>query len=220
MSCFVPYPAPSLQQKKEQGLIDSSDKEILAEAERLEVRAMGPLILSELLFDENIREQIKKYKRHFLRVSLCMAFCLCFDSKPFYSKRLVLLQKFVCISDMFTAWHLTSYGWWYGTSSLCTFFFPSLLSFATMIKRLRSISWVASSVWWSSIRVSCCLVSPSFSKICMTPTCWKKTSSSLGLRRYRRTSAMEHCWFLILSYYVCTKLVLILIVPGLQKVCV
>lgn len=50
-------------------MIDSADKEILAEAERLEVRAMGPLILSELLFDENIREQIKKYKRHFLRVS-------------------------------------------------------------------------------------------------------------------------------------------------------
>ncbi|KAK2863995.1 hypothetical protein Q7C36_003149 [Tachysurus vachellii] len=56
-----------VKQKKEQGLINSSDKEILAEAERLEVRAMGPLILSELLFDENIREQIKKYKRHFLR---------------------------------------------------------------------------------------------------------------------------------------------------------
>lgn len=46
-----------------------ADKEILAEAERLDVKAMGPLILSELLFDENIRDQIKKYKRHFLRVS-------------------------------------------------------------------------------------------------------------------------------------------------------
>ncbi|KAF7690225.1 hypothetical protein HF521_012029 [Silurus meridionalis] len=56
-----------VKQKKEQGLIVSADKEILAEAERLEVRAMGPLILSELLFDENIRDQIKKYKRHFLR---------------------------------------------------------------------------------------------------------------------------------------------------------
>ncbi|XP_062858262.1 eukaryotic translation initiation factor 5 [Trichomycterus rosablanca] len=56
-----------VKQKKEQGVIDSADKDILAEAERLEVRAMGPLILSELLFDENIREQIKKYKRHFLR---------------------------------------------------------------------------------------------------------------------------------------------------------
>lgn len=57
------------QQKKENGTIDGADKEILAEAERLDVKAMGPLILSELLFNENIRDQIKKYKRHFLRVS-------------------------------------------------------------------------------------------------------------------------------------------------------
>ncbi|XP_016356026.1 eukaryotic translation initiation factor 5-like isoform X1 [Sinocyclocheilus anshuiensis] len=56
-----------VKQKKESRAIDSADKEILAEAERLDVRAMGPLILSELLFDENIRDQIKKYKRHFLR---------------------------------------------------------------------------------------------------------------------------------------------------------
>lgn len=59
------------QQKKESGTIDGADKEILAEAERLDVKAMGPLILSELLFNENIRDQIKKYKRHFLRVRLC-----------------------------------------------------------------------------------------------------------------------------------------------------
>lgn len=58
-----------LQQRKENATIDGADKEILAEAERLDVKAMGPLILSELLFNENIREQIKKYKRHFLRVS-------------------------------------------------------------------------------------------------------------------------------------------------------
>lgn len=57
-----------LQQKKESGTIDAADKDILAEAERLDVKAMGPLILSELLFNENIRDQIKKYKRHFLRV--------------------------------------------------------------------------------------------------------------------------------------------------------
>lgn len=62
------------QQKKESGAIDSADKEILAEAERLDVRAMGPLILSELLFDENIRDQIKKYKRHFLRVCIKKSF--------------------------------------------------------------------------------------------------------------------------------------------------
>ncbi|KAM4625050.1 eukaryotic translation initiation factor 5 [Polymixia lowei] len=56
-----------VKQKKESGTIDAADKEILAEAERLDVKAMGPLILSELLFNENIRDQIKKYKRHFLR---------------------------------------------------------------------------------------------------------------------------------------------------------
>lgn len=56
-----------VKEKKDSEAIDSADKEILAEAERLDVKAMGPLILSELLFDENIREQIKKYKRHFLR---------------------------------------------------------------------------------------------------------------------------------------------------------
>ncbi|KTG41902.1 hypothetical protein cypCar_00017905 [Cyprinus carpio] len=59
--------APDAVGKKDSGAIDAADKEILAEAERLDVKAMGPLILSELLFDENIREQIKKYKRHFLR---------------------------------------------------------------------------------------------------------------------------------------------------------
>lgn len=45
----------------------------MAEAERLDVKAMGPLILSELLFNENIRDQIKKYKRHFLRVGRTMS---------------------------------------------------------------------------------------------------------------------------------------------------
>lgn len=30
---------------------------------------MGPLVLTEVLFDEKIREQIRKYRRHFLRVS-------------------------------------------------------------------------------------------------------------------------------------------------------
>lgn len=63
-------PFSDWQQRKENKTIDGADKEILAEAERLDVKAMGPLILSELLFNENIRDQIKKYKRHFLRVSV------------------------------------------------------------------------------------------------------------------------------------------------------
>lgn len=58
-----------VKKKKEEGVIDSSDKEIVAEAERLDVKAMGPLVLTEVLFNEKIREQIKKYRRHFLRVS-------------------------------------------------------------------------------------------------------------------------------------------------------
>lgn len=56
-----------VKKKKEEGIIDSSDKDIVAEAERLDVKAMGPLVLTEVLFDEKIREQIKKYRRHFLR---------------------------------------------------------------------------------------------------------------------------------------------------------
>ncbi|KAG7277742.1 hypothetical protein CRUP_023030 [Coryphaenoides rupestris] len=56
-----------VKERKEDGSMDTADKEVLAEAERLDVTAMGPLILSELLFNEDIREQIKKYKRHFLR---------------------------------------------------------------------------------------------------------------------------------------------------------
>ncbi|XP_036288366.1 eukaryotic translation initiation factor 5 isoform X3 [Pipistrellus kuhlii] len=58
-----------VKKKKEEGIIDSSDKEIVAEAERLDVKAMGPLVLTEVLFNEKIREQIKKYRRHFLRAS-------------------------------------------------------------------------------------------------------------------------------------------------------
>uniref|UniRef100_A0A4W5NIM3 Eukaryotic translation initiation factor 5 n=1 Tax=Hucho hucho TaxID=62062 RepID=A0A4W5NIM3_9TELE len=63
-----------VKQKKEDGAVDSSDKEILAEAERLDVKDTAPLILTELLMDENIRDQIKKYKRHFLRC--CHTNCL------------------------------------------------------------------------------------------------------------------------------------------------
>ncbi|CAL8298236.1 unnamed protein product [Arctogadus glacialis] len=56
-----------VKDRKEDGSMDMADKEVLAEAERLDVTAMGPLILTELLFNEDIREQIKKYHRHFLR---------------------------------------------------------------------------------------------------------------------------------------------------------
>ncbi|OBS81422.1 hypothetical protein A6R68_20376 [Neotoma lepida] len=50
-----------VKKKKEEDIIDLSDKEIVAEAERLNVKAMGPLVLTKVLFNEKIREQIKKY---------------------------------------------------------------------------------------------------------------------------------------------------------------
>ncbi|XP_075926651.1 eukaryotic translation initiation factor 5 [Petromyzon marinus] len=56
-----------VKHKRDEGVLEGADKELVAEAERLEVRNMAPLILSELLLDENIRDQLKKYKRHFLR---------------------------------------------------------------------------------------------------------------------------------------------------------
>ncbi|KAF5926484.1 hypothetical protein HPG69_018387, partial [Diceros bicornis minor] len=37
------------KKKKEEGIIDSSDKEIVAEEERLDVKAMGPLVLTEVM---------------------------------------------------------------------------------------------------------------------------------------------------------------------------
>ena len=46
-----------VKKKKEEGIIDSSDKEIVAEAERLDVKAMGPLVLTEVLFNEKRADQ-------------------------------------------------------------------------------------------------------------------------------------------------------------------
>ncbi|KAJ7345214.1 hypothetical protein JRQ81_001164 [Phrynocephalus forsythii] len=81
-----------VKKKKEEGVIESSDKDIVAEAERLDVKAMGPLVLTEVLFDEKIREQIKKYRRHFLRVS--------FDLKRFPIER-YLLHGLECVVAMY-----------------------------------------------------------------------------------------------------------------------
>ncbi|CAL8283382.1 unnamed protein product [Lota lota] len=75
-----------VKDRKEDGSMDMADKEVLAEAERLDVTAMGPLILTELLFNEDIREQIKKYKRHFLR--------FCYNNKK---AQKYLLGGFECL---------------------------------------------------------------------------------------------------------------------------
>lgn len=42
-------------------------KELVAEAERLEIKTKAPLILAELLFDQHIAAQVKKYRPLLLR---------------------------------------------------------------------------------------------------------------------------------------------------------
>nr|CAB3241987.1 eukaryotic translation initiation factor 5 [Phallusia mammillata] len=50
------------------GTIGNLAKEILAEAERLDMRSKAPLILVELLCNANMREQIKTHRSIFLRI--------------------------------------------------------------------------------------------------------------------------------------------------------
>ena len=46
------------------------EKEIVGEAERLDVKEKAPLVLAELLYTANIVVEIKKYRTLFLRVSV------------------------------------------------------------------------------------------------------------------------------------------------------
>lgn len=43
------------------GTIDSAHKELLAEAERLDIKSKAPLVLAELLFDQNINIQVIEF---------------------------------------------------------------------------------------------------------------------------------------------------------------
>ncbi|XP_028045218.1 eukaryotic translation initiation factor 5 [Monomorium pharaonis] len=53
--------------RRDAGQLDNNHKEILAEAERLEIKTKAPLILAELLFDQGIAAQAKKYRVLLLR---------------------------------------------------------------------------------------------------------------------------------------------------------
>jgi translation initiation factor 5 len=46
-----------------------NEKNIVGEAERLDIKEKAPLVLAELLLDTNILTQIKTYRTLFLRVS-------------------------------------------------------------------------------------------------------------------------------------------------------
>jgi len=53
--------------RRDASQLDNNHKEIVAEAERLEIKTKAPLILAELLFDNNIAQQAKKYRVLLLR---------------------------------------------------------------------------------------------------------------------------------------------------------
>ena len=56
------------QLKRDTDGVAGADKDILAEAERLEVKDKSLLVLVELLLDERILNQLKQYQKLFLRV--------------------------------------------------------------------------------------------------------------------------------------------------------
>nr|CAG4650137.1 EOG090X05QT [Sida crystallina] len=56
-----------VKERRDQGIISKTDKDILLEAERLEVKDKAPLVLCELLFDANILNQIKTHLRLLMR---------------------------------------------------------------------------------------------------------------------------------------------------------
>jgi len=59
-----------IQQRKVAGEVSGTEreKEIVLEAERLEIRDKAPLVLAELLYDTNMIAQIKQYRTLFCRV--------------------------------------------------------------------------------------------------------------------------------------------------------
>ena len=58
-----------VKNKRDLGVLDKSQahKEIVSEAERLEIKTKATLVLAELLFDQNILSQIKKHRVFLLR---------------------------------------------------------------------------------------------------------------------------------------------------------
>lgn len=58
-----------IKTRRDAGQLTDSNahKELVTEAERLEIKSKAPLVLAELLFDQNIHTQVKKYRILFLR---------------------------------------------------------------------------------------------------------------------------------------------------------
>lgn len=62
----------TVKAKRDAGVLDSAQaqKELVNEAERLDIKTKTPLILAELLFDQNILTQVKKHRMLILRFTL------------------------------------------------------------------------------------------------------------------------------------------------------
>ena len=67
-----------MQARKAENLIagQENEKDIVGEAERLDIKEKAPMVLAELLLDVNILAQIKTYRNLFLRVRVIEAACV------------------------------------------------------------------------------------------------------------------------------------------------
>lgn len=74
-SSMPPYLLFVLQKRKETNIDKSVIGEIVAEADRLDIKDKGVLALSEVLFDKNMLEEIPKFRNLFLRVSSFILNC-------------------------------------------------------------------------------------------------------------------------------------------------
>eukprot|EP00069_Balaena_mysticetus_P008356 bmy_05892T0 len=87
-----------VKKKKEEGVIDSSDKEIVAEAERLDVKAMGPLVLTEFCHNN---KKAQRYLLHGLECVVAMHQAQLISKIPHILKEMYdadLLEEEVIIS--------------------------------------------------------------------------------------------------------------------------
>lgn len=48
-----------VKRRRDAGQLDGADREVVAEAERLEIRSKAPLVLAELLFNQNMPQQVR-----------------------------------------------------------------------------------------------------------------------------------------------------------------
>lgn len=109
------------------------DKEVVAEAERLEIKDKAPLILVEVLLGVKVVQQLKQYRNLLLRVSLFLEWVSALSRKS-----RILQAKGVFDST--------------GINNEC---FP--FSFAMKTLKHRSIYWVVLNSWLEMyIRRNCC----------------------------------------------------------------